>query len=316
MPKKVVLVTGIGGDIGQSIIKCLNETDYEFELLGCDIDPYAAGRNHVRKFFVVPPAVKEKKYYGFIEKTINEYKIKYIYPSTEQEIIFFDKHKKHFDKNDVTIFINNSFAIDTFFDKYKTIQFLKKNKLPYPVTFLIEEYDNQLNFPLIVKPRRGYGSKGVIKINNKEELNFYRGKMHDSIIQEYIGEEDEEYTTGVFYDTEHVYSITFKRRLGFGGVSKIAELVIDKKIDELAEKITRYSKAVVINIQTRKTLKGFIALEINPRFSSTVYLRHYFGFQDAKWWLDLKESKKIDFKLKYKNGIAVRTLSEEFLEIV
>ena len=45
--KMNILVTGVGGDIGQGIIKCLREINYHNIIVGCDIDKYAAGKQFV-----------------------------------------------------------------------------------------------------------------------------------------------------------------------------------------------------------------------------------------------------------------------------
>lgn len=314
---KNILITGVGGDIGQSIIRCLKENGYKDYLFGCDIDPYAGGKEEVTKFVIAPQAAEAKAYSKFMSTIIEKYRIKYIYPTTEQEIIFFDRKRENFVRKGVTVFINHSFILKTFLDKYKTVIFLKQNKLPYPATFLIEKYSNQLNFPLIIKPRRSCGSREVIQVNSSEKLEFYKNILKDAIVQEYLGQDDgEEYTTGVFSDGTNVHSITFRRKIGFGGLSKLVELVEDTRISRLAERIAQCCNLVgSINIQTRKTPKGFVVFEINPRFSSTVYFRDYFGFQDVKWWLDLKEKRNIKFKLKYKKGIGVRILSETFFEL-
>lgn len=316
MHKRNILITGIGGDIGQSIIKCLKATNYEIFLVGCDIDPYASGRKNITKFIIAPEATKIEEYYKFICGAIENYAIKYIYPSTEQEIIFFDKYRDYFDKKDITVFINSSFILNSFLDKYKTVNFLREKGIPYPDTYLVTEYKDQLIYPFVMKSRKGSGGRTVIKINNSDEFNFYKKRINDAIVQEYLGDDNEEYTTGVFSDGNNIFSITFKRKLGHGGWSKIVELTIDNKVSNLAEKIARYSNLVgAINIQTRRTTKGFIVFEINPRFSSTVYFRYFFGFRDVKWWLDLIEGKKIEFKLKYKRGIGVRAFTEVFFNL-
>jgi len=311
-----VLVTGVGGDIGSSVIKCLEDSGYALELLGCDIDPYAAGRKEVENFLNAPKAVDEENYLKFVMNAIEQYEIEFIYPTTEAEIEFFDRKREYFDKCGAVVFINNSFIINTFLDKYETVKFLKKNGLPYPATFLLEEYDNQLNFPLLIKTQRGWGGKELLRIKDTEELEFYQKRTANAVVQEDIGIEDEEYTVGVFSDGTNVYSICFHRYLGYGSLSKFVQLVHSNEIESFVEKIARASQLEgSINVQFRKAKDGYIPFEINPRLSSTVYFRHYFGFQDVKWWLDLKQNKPIEYKLRYERGVGVRTVGEVFFEL-
>ena len=65
----------------------------------------------------------------------------------------------------------------------------------------------------------------------------------------------------------------------------------------------------------RKTKRGFIPFEINPRLSSTVYFRHFFGFKDVEWWIDMHEGNQIKYTLKYDKGIGVRTINETFFDL-
>jgi len=314
MPKKI-LITAIGGDIAQSILKCLKDTGYDIYPVGCDIDPYAAGKKDIATFLIAPRVAEGEKYFRFIKNTVTKYGIKYIYPTTEAEITFFDKNREYFEKNRITVFINSRFIIDTFSDKYKTANFLKSKSLSYPATFLVREYKGELGYPLIIKPRRGCGSKGVVKVNDARELDIYTKLLPEGIVQEYLGDENEEYTTGIFSDGKKVYSITFRRKIGFGGVSKMIDLASNSEIDEIARKFAESSNLTgSVNIQSRKTDGRFIVFEVNPRFSSTVYFRHYFGFQDLKWWLDMIEKKEINFQLKYKKGVGIRTLGEVFFD--
>ena len=103
MDGKKVLVTGVGGDIGQSLLKCLKDIDYEFSLLGCDIDPFAGGRALVEKFYQAPYATDSESYLQFVTGLLKSENIEYIFPTTEAEIEFFDVNRN--------LFVNFSFVM-------------------------------------------------------------------------------------------------------------------------------------------------------------------------------------------------------------
>lgn len=312
--RKNILITGVGGDIGQSIIKCLKAVNRHTWLIGCDIDKYAAGQVMVHKFYIAPPVKNKDAYCRFIEKIIGKENIDYIFPSTEAEIEFFNDSRPRWDKK-AKIFINSQNVLDCFLDKYKTIRFLQDNKVLCPKTYLLKNYKKGLVFPCIIKQRKGSGGKGFKIIRNREELAFYKKTMQDAVVQELAGTPEEEYTVGVFSDRRNTYCIAFKRVLGYDNLSKVAVLVEDKKIEELARKIADsiFLKGA-INIQMRKTQKGYIPFEINPRLSSTVYVRHLFGFEDVRWWMNSVEGKMSRYRLKQKTGCVTRVLNEVFLK--
>jgi len=61
-----------------------------------------------------------------------------------------------------------------------------------------------------------------------------------------------------------------------------------------------------MNVQLRLTDVGPRVFEINPRFSSTVLMRHRMGFTDVLWMLDELEGKRVEFPIVAKNQILVR----------
>ena len=61
-----------------------------------------------------------------------------------------------------------------------------------------------------------------------------------------------------------------------------------------------------MNIQLRLTDKGPRVFEINPRFSSTVLMRHRIGYSDVLWALDETEGKSVVFPEIPQDRIMVR----------
>lgn len=311
-----ILVSAVGGDLGQSVIKCLRVSGYDPYVMGCDMNPYAGGRADVDEFFQAPPVKKEEKYRDFLLQTIEEKKINYVFLLSDVEISFLNSRRQLFSQNKAVFVLGDKHIIDTFMDKYKTVEFLKTRGMPFPETYLPSQYKNQLSFPLILKRRRGSGGQDLFKVKDPGELEFYLGRYNDMIIQEYLPGKDNEYTAGLFSDGKTDYTITFRRTLAPGGFSQHVELVSDAKITEFPVKIAAaLDFKGSLNVQFRQTEKGCIPFEINPRFSSTVFLRHTFGFKDVMWSLDLWEGKSVFYSPCYKRGVAVRKFSETFFDM-
>jgi carbamoyl-phosphate synthase large subunit len=227
------------------------------------------------------------------------------------EIIFYNKNRESFRDTSAVFIVSEKHIIDIFMDKYKTVEFFKEKNIPYPKTWLPSQYDNQLGFPLILKQRRGSGSQKLFKVNNNEELQFYLKYNNDMIIQEFLVGEDEEYTSGLFNDGNAIYTITFRRTLAPGGFSQQVELVTDERVCKFPGELARHLNFKgSLNVQFRHTDRGSVPFEINPRFSSTVYFRHLFGFKDLLWCLDLYEGKSISYLPVYRYGIGVKKFSE------
>jgi carbamoyl-phosphate synthase large subunit len=316
MAKLNILVSAVGGDLGQSVIKCLRDSSYRPYILGCDMNPYAGGRADVDEFFPAPPVNDEQLYTDFLLRIIEEKKINYVFLLLDVEIIFFNENRHSFRETNAIFVVSEKHIIDTFMDKYKTVEFFKEKGISYPKTWMPSQYDNQLGFPLILKRRRGSGSQRLFKVNDDQELQFYLKRHNDMIVQEYLPGEDNEYTAGLFRHGETIHTITFKRTLAPGGFSQQVELVTDESIDEFPKELARQlAFKGSINVQFRRTDRGCIPFEINPRFSSTVYFRHRFGFKDVLWCLDLYEGRRISYNPIYKYGIGVKKFSEALFDM-
>lgn len=312
-----ILVTGVGGDIGMGIIRCLMDIKYHSILVGCDTNKYAAGRYYAEHFYIAPKASEKKAYIDFLLHKCQLHKIDIVIPSSEQEIKVINEYRKVFNDRKIIVLINDQRIVDTFLDKYKTIRFFEEKSIHFPRTYLMDNYNNEFEFPFIVKMKETAGSKGVFTVRDINDWEYIRKKYPDSIVQEIIGDIDAEYTIGIFSNGTETFNIAFQRYLGFGSLSRQVILVKDQKIDQLATKIAEaINLKGSINVQVRKDKNGnYIPFEINPRLSSTIYFRHFFGFEDLKWWIDMLFDRPIKYSPKFSKGVGVRTLSEVFFDL-
>ncbi len=286
-----ILITGIGGDVACAIIRCLKDSGNGDEIYGIDIKQYTPYMNLITKAFTAP-RYTDGDYLPFVKNLLEKYEITHFLPTTEYEIMLFDKERDYFEKKGVKLIINNSKIIDVCMDKYKTAAFLKDAGVDTPKSFFAEEYKEGLDYPFILKAQSGCGSKGLRVIHNETEWKEC-GKS-GMICQELIGSDDTEYTVGVFSDGEKVNSITLKRKLGYGGLSALVEVCDIPEITETAKKAAKaFSLKGSFNIQLREQGGRYYVFEINPRLSSTTGFRHRFGFKDAMWWLDMEDGKEI-----------------------
>lgn len=284
--KKInVLVTGCGGDIGQSVGKILNESDLIDNLFGCDISDKNAAKFIYSNFFVGLPC-KDANFVKNLESIVIEYDIDFIMPISEPELRFFSK--QNINKiGEAQLILASAEALKVGFDKLFTANFLKDENLPFPVTQALDEVDNVEKLPVILKSRTGSGSSNVTVVFDNEIITSFKGNKSDYIVQEFLDGDNGEYTCGVFRSSAGLTrSIILKRELmgGFTGYAEIiANEVITKLLHAVAEKLKLRGS---INIQLRLTSKGPVVFEINPRFSSTVRFRDLLGFKDVQWSIE------------------------------
>jgi len=315
MEKKTILISAVGGDIGSGAVKAL--VDQHVRVVGTDMTSFTPVLKHLEAFYQSPPASDVGRYTDFLADLIGRKNIHFVLPISEPEIVVMNDQRGLFESLGVKLLLNNKFIVSNFLDKLKTAQFLEKLGIRVPNTALLTEYDDSWAFPLIVKARRGCGSKSLWIAEGPADIEYLRNKDDGAlIVQEYLGSEEEEYTTGVFSDGRNVSSITFRRKLGYGGLSKEVELVENPLLEDLCDRIACGTKLIgSLNVQTRNVDNLFVPFEINPRLSSTLLFRREFGFDDTNWWMDVLSGNGYHYTKKYTSGRAIRCVTECFFDM-
>jgi len=287
-----ILITAVGGDLGQAIVKSLCLSKKNITCHGTDADPKSTGRVFVKTFHVLPLS-KDPDYLNCLDKLAVKLKVKAVIPGSEQEIFTLSQQgipPKL--PSGIPIVCHDFKFLEIFGDKLSCMKALSGvvNLVPFADGFSKKDIDNLIEksgFPLVVKERRSCGSKGVVIVKSKQELNIALEQFSSPFIQAFIDDKDGEFTIGVFSDSVNNYFISFKRSLGKVGCSWRAELCNDKDVLSYAENITKHLKINgSINIQVRKNSCDVRLLEINPRFSSLAAARAACGFNDVEWSLD------------------------------
>jgi carbamoyl-phosphate synthase large subunit len=328
--KANILVTGVGGIVGQGIIKCLKMVNADerssvwYGIIGANASPFAAGLYMVKKGVIIPKA-DDDKYIASLIDIIKRNKVSAVYVGTDPELAIISKNRKFIEEEtSAKVLVNPLNVIDIARDKWKTFRFLEENGFPCAESAIPEYLTSFLNrhkFPLVVKPREAYGSLQFHLVNDRHELDYAISNIEKCgwrpIIQEYLAGEDNEYTTGVLIDTEHsrvISSVSIQKYLKFGQTYKA---LIDDFIEirKLSEKISlTLGASGAVNIQSK--LSGGInkVFEINPRFSATCPMRAVAGINEP----DLLYRNAVlgqEIKLNsYKKLVCMRYWNEVYVE--
>lgn len=310
-----ILVTGCGGDIGQSIGKILMKSDYTKNLYGIDISEKNAAQFIYPNFTVGLPFTHPeylKRLHAFVEK----HEIDIIIPIAEPELRFFSNQNILDTIGRAKMITASSLALEIGFDKFKTAEFLKSESLPFPNTFLAKGLKTIASFPVILKSRTGSGSKDIHKINTMDEFQFHtRNNIEDYVVQEFITETNGEFTCGLFRSSlGEIRSQIFKRELT-AGYSGYGEVIENENITNLLEVLAvKIDLVGSINVQLRITENSPKVFEINPRFSSTVLYRHLFGFEDLIWSIEDRLGYKLSDNRKNVTGRKFYKGYEEYIK--
>jgi len=291
-----VLVTGAGSILGQGIVKCLNLNNEEknkkvtYKTIGVDMSIEAIGLYRSDLGLVVPPA-SSTDYIDSIIKICKENEIEAIFVGTDQELLPLANAKKLIETESEALVISNPpEVISTCRDKWTTFEFLKKNNLNCAESSLVENKENfikEFNFPIVVKPREGYGSLHFYIVRNEDELRKAISEIEKvgwrPILQEYLDAIDSEFTTGVTMDKgakKIMSSISLKRILKNGQTNKAFVDDYDIVRESAKEAAIKLGCTGATNIQSIQVNDQVKIFEINPRFSASVPIRAVAGVNE------------------------------------
>lgn len=167
-----IAVTGVGGGVGQSIIKSLQNSGYDIIALDSDhlgTGLYAAPRSHIIPYAADP---------NYIERVLEICKKEacdLLFPGLDAELPCLAKNRHEFQKIRTTVVVSGEEVIETADNKWLTYRRLKEWGISVPSTQPLEDYIKhpQIPFPIILKPMKGGArSKDVFLVKNKERMDY------------------------------------------------------------------------------------------------------------------------------------------------
>jgi carbamoyl-phosphate synthase large subunit len=290
-----VLVTGVGAIIGQGIIRSLRKSRHSVRVLGIDRSRRSPGPSLCDTFFQKPQCEESHPdYLAFWLSTTKEQGVDIVLPGLEVDVDFLNQHRTAFESHGIALVLNRRELIELSADKWLLGEALRSYGLPLIPSTLPSCWDDAIHAlgppPLLFKPRRGNGSRGIVRLDSEEDFNYWSGRAGGyGMLQRIIGTDDQEFTVGIFglADGTAVRPIMLRRRLSSAGNTQEAEVVNDSTIEEASMALTALFRPIgPTNYQFRKEAGVAYLLEINPRFSSSNSLRTAFGYNEAEMAID------------------------------
>ncbi|MGD9855882.1 MAG: ATP-grasp domain-containing protein [Planctomycetaceae bacterium] len=270
-----VLVTGIGGNVGQGILRNIRAAFPQLRLVGTDIRDVTAGHHFCDAAHRVPYCY-DAGFEPCITAICREEQIELIIPGTDYEVVYLGELAARLPM----ILGSPSDVARVFVDKLMTFERFEKRGIPFAASCLPSEFAGQFD-RVVVKPREGRGSRGI-HIDPPDPCLF----DETFLVQERIvGRE----ITTAFYVTrggELHGHITFERELSAGTTERCGvSTAFDALVGPLVHAIhASFDLRGPCNVQSIVTADGdIVPFEVNCRYSGTNSLRSQFGFEDVRW---------------------------------
>lgn len=286
---KTILIVGSSGQASLSTIKCLrlaNKSLPKYRIITSDIDPLLIGSYIGDKGYLVQ---KERdKWIEDINKIVINEKVDLILTAHDIPLEILSERREELN---APILLPSKKVVRIARDKYLLSRWLKYNGFPYPKTW--KEFPISSTYPLITKPRKGFGSRLVFKCSDIFQLThmmkYARERGFENIIQEYLNGTELSGMATIAKDGE-ILSITCAESIKKFGMSY--KTIHGSESDDLDFKLL-VSKVVgklgaigPLSIQAFRINGEIKIFELNPRFTGAQIIRAIGGVNSPDILID------------------------------
>lgn len=316
---KTILVSGASGVIGYGVLRSLRKSNSDYKLIGTTIynDSVAPAFCDI---FELAPMTSDEHYVDWLCGIIEKHKVDMIIPGIDADMYMWNKERERIKRTGVTILLNNSSLIDVCSDKWSFYEKLKESgsllAIESTLSGSFKELEEKFGLPFLLKPRRGFASKGMVIVNGEEVFNKHQNDLGAVLMaQPIVGSNDEEYTISAFFDNDINLEcfMSLKRKLAKEGYTEKALVSNLEGAENAIRELARLFKPIgPTNFQFRVHNGQIKLLEINPRISSATSIRTAFGYNESVMSVEYFLNNIAPSQPEIKQGYAVR-YAEEYI---
>ena len=310
--------------MAQNIMETLSDRRDNLFIIGTDLSAYSPVYSCDRVHLTPKLELDDSEFYSCLKRIILEEKPDLVIPGRDGDAIVLGKLRRDFPEKADRFIAGLPDLAQIMEDKWRSYLFCKENALPFADSLAvdedcpisqIDEFADRHGYPLVVKPRKGFASKGISLIMN-------RGQLHNAmsvgsvILQEYLGDperprafqrqikksglplfhtlEEEKFSLQCFIGRERELKGSFVTvHKMVNGVSAGVEPYEDPSLKEILmsfyEVFASKGWYGPLNIQMQRSAKSgkFKAFELNGRYTGATAARYYLGYDEVGYSLEL-----------------------------
>lgn len=273
----------------------------------------------------ITPLIYEEKYISSLIKYCSVHSIDALISLFDIDLLVLAKHQSDFENIGVKLILAPFDSVLICNDKWETYKTLKELDISTPHTSIdidkvLHKLDNnEIKFPLVVKPRWGMASIGVYIAESKDDLNFYYNKCRRDIMRSYLKYESssdlehaviiQEFAAGsehgldVLNDLNGKYVKCYaKQKVRMrAGETDLGLTVSSEPFEEIAEKLSRkISHQGILSVDCFLSDESLAVTELNCRISGHYPVSHVAGVDFPAIlisWLKKKDPKPDFFQM-------------------
>jgi len=238
--------------------------------------------------FVIPPG-NTPDFLPALKRLCGDESVDVVVPLVDEEIL----STLELEMNGIHVLAPRKAFVEICLDKYQLVQGLQAQGIVAPKTCLASAAWDNLEFPLVIKPRVGRGSRGFAVVKAADELDKILREspyaLNQLILQQFIAGEEFTVSVVVWRDGE-VRAVVPKKVIVKKGITQLAVTRRHEGIIQLCHRIQDQLRADgPFNVQLRLDERTGepLPFEINPRFSTTVTLTTACGVDEVGGLIEL-----------------------------
>lgn len=290
-----VLVTGAGSGIGYGAVKLLARHPAALHVTACDVTSGCpasalAQQTVVSPDFYFSKVASEDDYTEFILKYVTERRPDLVIPCSIFELKPLARIAGRALRHGTRIIVEPIHVLDRFMDKFATAQAISEAGGFAPRTVQVVEQATgpvqpALEYPYILKPQFGYGSRGIRRVDGPGDFAAWcldrQTKHAPFVAQDLLPSDHREYGCTVVFapDAGVATCMAVLRTRLRDGVTQDA--IYDETCRQVENRISalinKLSGIYCLNVQLRVERNQPFVFEINPRFGAAEPIRAAFG---------------------------------------
>jgi carbamoyl-phosphate synthase large subunit len=273
--------------------------------LAVDVSELAPALYHADRRALVPP-VDDPGYVEALRELVQLHDVRLVVPLADLDHLLLSEARERLG---ALVLLPAPDAIRRCEDKYTAHCFFAEQGIPSPPTWLPDQLPGKIDFPVLVKARRGFGSRHIYRANDRGELDFFlRHTTEKSMVQEFC--EGEEFSIDVFCDLDARCLNAIPRTMieSKGGESIKGVTIKDWELIEHGRRVAEALEIVgPANIQCFREVDGSLQVtDVNPRFGGGFPLPTAAGSRYPELALALASGERLQPRLgEFREGVVM-----------
>jgi carbamoyl-phosphate synthase large subunit len=212
------------------------------------------------------PRIDDPQYVPTLRALVHEHDLALVVPLTDLDHSVLSRAK---DELGALVLLPDPEIVDALADKWLAHLLFEERGLGSPPTWLPEDVPLDIEYPVLVKARRGFGSRGIYRCKNARELEFFLDYTAEDSMVQFVCR-GEEFSIDVFCDLDRRCLNAVPRTMieSKGGGSIKGMTIADAELIEVGRAVSETVGLVgPANIQCFREPDGTHRItDINPRF--------------------------------------------------